>query len=105
MNMQEIQASTELANLMYDFLPANPHPYANPEISFPGCAAKVGIANLWKGGSKRPAVAQLFRDVLEHSRHKFCPLVIEIVKTAVLYRINKRTPITREEMENINRKI
>lgn len=105
MNIKEIQAATELANLIYDFLPANPHPYADPAVSFPGCAAKLGIGSLWKGGSKRPAVAQLLQSTLEYSRIKFCPLVLEIVKTALPYRINKGTPITKEEVEAINRKM
>lgn len=105
MDFKEIQASTELANYLYDFLPANPHPYADLAISFPGCAAKVGIANLWKGGSKKPAVAQLLKDTLENARNKFCPLINEIVKTAILYRMNKGNPITKEEIEQINKKI
>lgn len=53
MKIQDIQALSELANLLYDFLPANPHPYANQAISFSGCAAKAGGSKYWVGGSKR----------------------------------------------------
>lgn len=101
-NPQQIQVISEIATLMYDFLPANPHPYADQNISFPGCANKVGLGGLWKGGSKKPAISQLIRETLDKARDKFCPLVIEIVMTAILYRANKNNPITREEIEKLN---
>lgn len=102
---RQIQTATEIANLIYDFLPANPHPFADPSISFPGCANKVGIGALWKGGSKRPAVSQLLRDTLDKASNKFCPLIIEIVNNAMLYRINKSNPIKREEIIALNQLI
>ncbi|WP_433862841.1 restriction endonuclease [Sphingobacterium thalpophilum] len=99
---KQIQATAEIATLIYDFLPANPHPYADPSISFPGCAAKVGLSNLWKGGSKKPAVSQLLRDTLDHSRGRFCTLIVEIVNTSIIYRTNKGNPIKRKEIEDLN---
>jgi hypothetical protein len=105
MNMQQIQAASELANLLYDFMPANPHPYADASVSFPGCATKVGLGKFWNGGSKRPALTALLQKTLENDRGKFCPLMIEIVKTAIPYRLRKNNPITKEEMVEINKKI
>lgn len=102
---RQIQTTTEIANLIYDFLPANPHPYADQSISFPGCANKIGLGGLWRGGSKKPAVSQLLRDTLDRARDKFCPLVTEIVNTAILYRSNKNNPIKREEIEALNKLI
>jgi len=101
----QIQTATKIADLIYDFLPANPHPYADQSISFPGCANKVGIGGLWRGGSKKPAVSQLLRDTLDRARDKFCILMIEIVNTAILYRSNKNNPITKEEIELLNKLI
>lgn len=98
----QIQKIGEIANLIYDFLPANPHPFADPSISFPGCATKIGIGNLWKSGSKRPAITLLLRNTLEQSSGKFCPLMIEVVQTAILYRSNKGNPILREDIEELN---
>lgn len=103
--MKEIQAISELASLLYDFLPANPHPYADASISFPGCATKAGVAHLWNGGSKRPAVTHLLQATLDGSRSQFCSLLLQIVKTAIPYRLNKKNPITREEIEIINQQI
>jgi hypothetical protein len=104
-NPGQIQTATKIANLIYDFLPANPHPYADKTISFPGCANKVGLGGLWRGGSKMPAVSQLLRDTLDRAKDKFCILMIEIVNTAILYRSNKNTPITKEEIEALNKLI
>ena len=102
---RQIQTTAEIANLIYDFLPANPHPYADQAISFPECANKVGLGGLWRGGSKKPAVSQLLRDTLDRARDKFCPLIIEIVNTSILYRANKNNPIKREDIEVLNKLI
>lgn len=102
---RRIQITTEIASFVSDFLPANPHPFADASISFLGCANKVGISVFWKGGSKRPAVSQLLIDTLDKASNKFCPLMIEIVNTAILYRINKNNPIKREEIITLNKLI
>lgn len=101
LSLKESQAVIELANILYDFLPANPHPSANPALSFPGVAQKLGLQNFWQGGSKRPAVTTLLTHTLENQRGKFCPLILEIVKTSFTYRANK-TPISREEIISLN---
>jgi len=103
MGITEIQIATELANQMYDYLPANPNPYADQSISFPGCAQKVGLGGFWAGGSKKPALSRLLSETLEKSRGKFCPLIVEIVKTSIIYKNNKNSPITREEIERLNK--
>jgi hypothetical protein len=99
---KEVQAIMKMADIMYDFLPANPNPYADQSISFPGCARKIGVIALWAGGSKRPAVNTLLRNVLEQQRGLFCKLVLEIVNTAFVYRNNKKNPIKREEIVSLN---
>lgn len=47
----------------------------------------------------------MLQHTLEFSRDRFCPLIIEIVKTAIPYRLNKNIPITRDEIIAINKKI
>jgi hypothetical protein len=103
MSIQNITTISKLAEALYDFLPANPHPYADKGISFPGCANRVGVGNFWLGGSKRPAVTQLLQATLERNTGKFCPLLLAIVETAIPYRLQKQNPITREEVVIINR--
>jgi hypothetical protein len=103
MSIQNISIISELAGALYDFLPGKPHPYANRDISFPGCANRVGIGGFWTEGSKRSAVTQLLRTTLERNSSKFCPLMNAIVETGIIYRSQKSNPITREEIVNINR--
>lgn len=101
LSLKESQAVIELAKILYDFLPANPYPSANQALSFPGVAQKLGLQKFWQGGSKRPAVTTLLTCTLENERGRFCALVLEIVKTAFIYRANK-DPVTREHIIALN---
>lgn len=99
---QEVLKISEIAEVLYDFLPANPHPYAQKRISFSGCAFAVGVGEFWRGGSKLPAITSLLRDTITFNRDRFCPLVLEIVNTAIGYRKSKKNPISRVEIEKLN---
>jgi hypothetical protein len=104
-SLKDIQTITALSHLLYDFLPANPHPHADPSISFGGCAVKCGIGNLYSGGSKKNAINSLLQNTIEHSKGTFCKLMVTIVQTSLGYRNNKGNPISREEIEELNKKI
>jgi len=104
-SLKESQAISEMAELVYSFLPGSPHPYAAASISFPGVVNKLGLSKYWIGGSKKPAIAQLLQATLEYHRDKFCALVIEIVRIGIAYRSNKGNLITREEIVNLNQLI
>jgi len=45
LSMREMRAVTELAEVLYDFLPGTPHPRADQRISFPGAAAAAGVGD------------------------------------------------------------
>jgi hypothetical protein len=100
--MGESQAITELAEILYDFLPGKPHPFADQSISFPGIASKLGLSQFWRSGSKKPAIAQLLRYTLERNRGKFCDLILEIVQTGMVYRSSKNNPVSVEDIRLIN---
>lgn len=51
-SLKEIQAITELAEILQPFIPANAYPYSKPKVDFGIVAKDVGIGNLWPGGSK-----------------------------------------------------
>ena len=102
LTMAQTQAITELSELLYDFLPGKPYPYADQSISFPGVASKLGLGQYWRGGSKKPAIAQLFRFTLERDGGKFCDLILETVQTGMVYRSNKGTPMAREDVKELN---
>lgn len=101
-SLKESQAVSDLAGHLYDFLPGNPHPYADSDISFPGAAGAAGVRDFWRGGSKRPAISQLLSLTLDRRRDRFCPLIQAIVRRALPYRSNKVEPVVREEIERLN---
>jgi len=101
LSLDQSRAISELAQALYPFLPGSPHPYADQATSFEGVAERVGVGRHWHGGSKQPAIADLFAGTLEHNPNLFCGLIVEIVRGGFKYRAN-RDPITREELDHIN---
>jgi hypothetical protein len=100
--MGESQAITELAEILYDFLPGKPHPFSDQSISFPGVASKLGLSQFWRAGSKKPAIAQLLRYTLERNRGQFCDLILEIVQAGMVYRSSKNTPVSVDDIRLLN---
>jgi hypothetical protein len=91
----------DIADLLYDFLPRKPHPYANQSISFQGVANEIGLMKFWTGGSKLPAINALLASTYEHEKGKFCNLFLLIVNKAIVYR-SKKSPISRQEISALN---
>lgn len=104
LSFKQLQAVNEMAKLMYDFLPGNPHPYANQSISFKGISYEQGLGSYWTGGSKLPAITFLLEKTLEHQRSKFCSLILDVVRKAYQYR-SRKNPLTRDEIEQLNKLI
>ncbi len=97
----KVQAVSELAQHMYEYLPGTPHPMADQRISFEGAAKRCGLAQYWSGGSKLPAITQLLSQTLEIQPQKFCDLVLEIVRKAIVYRARKN-PIRASDVETLH---
>jgi len=102
LSLSESQAVNEIAQLLYSFLPGEPHPRADPTISFRGAAKQLGLSHLWTGGSKLPAIVRLLEGTLEEHSALFCDLILTIVRRGLTYRRNKGHPITREEIRKLN---
>ena len=64
LTLAQTQAISELAQYIYDFLPATPHPFANQNISFKAIALSLNLGKYWTGGSKLPAISQMLCNVL-----------------------------------------
>jgi hypothetical protein len=75
LSMAEAQAVENIADLLYEF---------------------------WLGGSKRPAIVQLLKATLEHRRHRFTSLILEIVQQSMTWRRGKGNPLTRGEIDRLN---
>jgi hypothetical protein len=104
-SLKETQTISEIANLLYSFLPGSSHPFAAPTISFPGVANKLGLSKYWIGGSKKPAIIQLLQATIDFQRDQFCNLIVEIVRMGIAYRSNKGEPVTRDEIVQLNQLI
>jgi hypothetical protein len=103
-SLKETQTISEIAEVLYRFLPGTPHPFAATDISFPGAATKLGLSEFWVGGSKKPAIIKLLKATLDYRRDKFCDLIVEIVQTGMIY-LTKGEPITRDEIIKLNQLI
>lgn len=99
LSLRESQDIDELAGVLYDMLPGS----GNPHLSFPTAAQQLNLAGYWTGGSKRPAIVTLLSATFEHERHRFCGLIESVVRQSVSWRAGKGVPLTRDEIEDINR--
>ncbi|MCL2071088.1 MAG: restriction endonuclease [Oscillospiraceae bacterium] len=98
---KQAKAISDIADLLYDFLPGKPYPYANQAISFQGVANEVGLSQFWTGGSKLPAINALLSNTYEHQKGKFCGLIIALINKGIIYK-KKRNPMTKNEMVKLN---
>jgi len=98
-SLLESQNIDELAGVLYDMLPGS----GNPRLSFPTVAQSLGLAGYWVGGSKRPAIVTLLTATFERERHRFCPLIEGVIRQSLSWRAGRRAPLTRDEIDDINR--
>jgi Restriction endonuclease len=98
MSLLETQILNDLAGHLYNFLPGS----GNNNFSFPIAAAKVGVAEFWVGGSKRPAILHLLEGTLNARRHRFCPLILAVVTHSIPWRAGKGEPLTIGEIDELN---
>lgn len=96
--MAEAQTVENIADLLYEFLPGS----GNAKTAYPLAAERAGVGEFWLGGSKRPAIVQLLKATLEHRRHRFTPLILEIVQQSLTWRRGKGNPLTRGEIDRLN---
>lgn len=84
--------------MFYDFLPGSGAPYTWKNV-----ANENGVGSFWRTDlSKRPAITSLLEQTLEKKRTQFCGVVLSAVRGGLRYRQAKKTPLTREEIEQVN---
>ena len=86
-------AIAEIAESLYEFLPGNPHPFADQRISFKGVAHDLRLSGFWSAGSKRPAIIGLLERTLTDRPTIFCALMVEVVRRGIGYRKSKGIPL------------
>jgi hypothetical protein len=102
LSFKDTRAITGLVDVLYDFLPGSGSAQWKGHVNFGTVAAKVGVADFWPGGSKKPAINALLSQTLEHRRASFQPLVLEIVRSSIAYREKQGRPITVAEIDALN---
>lgn len=99
LTMIESQVVTELAVLLYDFLPAS-----FSAVTWPSVAARCGVVDCWPNGfSKRQSIPIFIRNLLEHRRHAFCNTIVTVIQEGMNYKRRGNNHVTREEIETINK--
>lgn len=102
LSLKETRAVSGLADVLYDFLPGSGHTAWKGHVNFKTVAAKVGLADFWPGGSKKPAITALLTHTLERERSSFRNLILEIARCGIAYRQKENRPITSNEIDELN---
>ena len=101
LSLAKIQALADLAEHVATFLPGKPHPFADPDVSFAGVAARLGLTAFWSDGSKVPAVTRLLQSTFDRDPKKFCTLILEVMRRGIPYR-QRKAPITRGDVQRLD---
>jgi len=102
LTLKESRACSEMAKLLYNFLPGSGSKKWTGHVTFQTVADEAGIGEFWPGGSKEPAIATLLERTLEYKRSLFEKLIILIVRAGIKNREKNKEPITEEEIKTLN---
>jgi hypothetical protein len=102
LSLKESRAVTDIAALLYDFLPGSGSTSWKGHVSFRTVAEKVGVGDFWQPGSKAPAITALLERTLEFRRGRFEPLMVEIVRAGISYKQRQGKPITPQTIDRLN---
>jgi hypothetical protein len=58
--LKRTEAISNIAHLLYDFLPGSGRPEWKGHISFKSISQKLGVGQYWQEGSKEPAIRHLW---------------------------------------------
>ncbi len=102
LSLKESRAIADMADLLYDFLPGSGHSSWKGHVSFRTVAQKVGLAEFWQPGSKLPMITALLERTLQYRRQLFEPLILEIVRSGIVYRQKQGNPIKPDDIDKLN---
>jgi hypothetical protein len=102
LSLKESRAAAEMANVLYDFLPGSGDAKWRGHVSFRTVAETAGVGDFWQPGSKLPMIIALLESTLDKRRGRFEPLMIEIVRSGLIYRQKHENPVTPKEIDKLN---
>ena len=102
LSLKESRVCTEIAKLLYSFLPGSGSRTWKGHVSFRTVAQESGVGDFWPPGSKEPAIATLLERTLELRRNLFEKLMLGIVRAGLKCREKDGNPITEDEIRTLN---
>src|SRR5580704_15967782 len=102
LSLRESHAATEMAKLLYSFLPGSGSSSWKSHVTFASVASQAGVGALWAGGSKEPAIARMLESTLDRRRDRFEALILGIVREGLKYRQKQGDPIKKIEIITLN---
>jgi len=101
-SLKESTAIAAMSDVIYDFLPGSGSVRWKGHVTFGSVAAACDVGNYWPAGSKLPAIIALLRQTLQYRRDRFESLILEIVRSGIVYRKKQGKPITENEIKLLN---
>lgn len=103
LSLKQSNAVQALAQCVQTFLPGSGAKAWKSHVTFGTVAAQAGVAEFWTAtGSKVPRLIRLFEQTLTAKPQSFEKLIVGIVREGLRYRSTSGTPITPEEIKDIN---
>jgi len=101
-SLTESRVATELAKVLYRFLPGSGASNWKGHISFRSLAEQVGVGDFWQAGSKETAIAALLERTLSYRRNLFEKLITTVIKEGLKYCQKNNEPIKEDEIRTLN---
>lgn len=102
LSLKESRAITDMANILYDFLPGSGNPNWKGHVSFKTVAQEVEVGDFWQPGSKLPMIINLLKRTYQERPSRFERLVLEVVNASITYRQKQNRPISPSEIDQLN---
>ena len=101
-SLKQAEAISNIAHVLYDFLPGSGRHEWKGHISFRSIAQSLGLGHYWQEGSKEPAIRSLLRMMLEREPLLFQKLILEIVDAGIPYCKKNDKPIRSKQVKTLN---
>jgi hypothetical protein len=101
-SLKRAQIISNIARVLYDFLPGSGRPEWKGHVSFHSIAKRLGLAHYWQEGSKEPAIRCLIEMTLQREPTQFEKLILEVVAAGIPYCKKQGRPIRARDINTLN---
>src|SRR5205823_675095 len=100
--LKRTEAISNIAHLLYDFLPGSGRPDWKGHVSFKSISQRLGVGHYWQEGSKEPAIRHLLGMILDREPLIFEKLILEVVGAGISYCRKNNKPIKPAHIKTLN---